>query len=476
MAIDIKVEPKEFQSVYNDVIIVLDSDKKTEPNFQYVIDVNINGTYSTRLKVQSNPQGFGVVNIAKHLQAGISSDIPSYENDTPIFNKIPNSFDLYSVKLYEEYIVEDYYYTVTNLGGQANFIFTNPHSFNVGDSVNITGSMPVYNGYQTVLTKTATSIQTTRTFVSHNSGNAKLSGDVSTITEDTTAVFSAAKFGINNVLDFEDVQAWDSSDYTLQSGTYGKFLTNLPTTYYSRLDDNITMNVRANVTSVANYLRVVTNLGTYDFENQHNVNASDTEFLSVRVGAGDFSEDNLDGDNADSFPMFNDSTVSYTVYTIDDRGARTSEIRTFIIDRSCTNHENIKLSYLNRGGSFSPYNFGGASIKSIDVRKKSYEKNIGAYDVASNTYGYTSHDVGNTSLSTSVKNKLKLNTNFLPESIGNLIKDLIISPKVYKIDTQRVARSIDIKTSSMKIKKSSINKLISYSIDVEFSSNDVTQK
>ena len=72
MAITIKIEPKEFQSTYNEVVMVLDSTNKAKIKFQYVIDVNVEGVYSTRLKVQSNPDGFGVVNLSKHLESHIS--------------------------------------------------------------------------------------------------------------------------------------------------------------------------------------------------------------------------------------------------------------------------------------------------------------------------------------------------------------------------------------------------------------------
>ena len=58
MAITIEVEPQTFQSAYNEVMVVLNSTNKAEPKFQYVVDINVDGVFSSRLKVQSNPQGF----------------------------------------------------------------------------------------------------------------------------------------------------------------------------------------------------------------------------------------------------------------------------------------------------------------------------------------------------------------------------------------------------------------------------------
>ena len=473
--IKIKVEPQDFQSVYNEVIVVLDSNNKTEPNFQYVIDVNIDGVYSSRLKVQSNPQGFGIVNLSRHLQSVISHDKPDLTTDE-IFNLIPNSFAEYDITLSEEFIVEAPYYFVVDNGGKAQFSFTNPHGFDIGDSINIVGSLNVYDGYQTVTAETSLTLTTTRDYISPNSGIAKISGDIPTITEDVAAVFSATKYVINNVLDFVDVPNWNYEDYSLDFTTTPKFLTNLPTSYYSRLDDTMTLNIRQTESDLMKHLKVVTNLGTYYFENQHAIDISTTKFLSVKVGANDFKESALVVGSS-AFPMFDDTSLSYTVQIVeDDFISPTSELRTFTIDRSCTAHENVKLSYLNRGGSFSPFNFAGASEKSIKVKKKSYQQNYGSYNSVAKTYGHNSYDAGTTRLSTETTDKLKLNTTFLPDTIGDLIEDLIISPKVYKIDSDGLTRSVEINTSSVKLKKRTVSKLISYSLDLEYSVNNSNQK
>ena len=90
MAITIEVEPQKFQSVYNEVMIVLDSTNKAEPKFQYVIDINVNAVNVSRIKVQSNPQGYGVLNISKHLEPYVGSDIDIDNLD--IFKDLENSY------------------------------------------------------------------------------------------------------------------------------------------------------------------------------------------------------------------------------------------------------------------------------------------------------------------------------------------------------------------------------------------------
>ena len=102
MAITIELEPQEIQPAYNEVTLVLDSTKKAEPKFQYVIDVNVGGNYSSRLKVQSNPQGFGVANLSKHLESYVSSDVdfdstdikPIVNRNNMVFNDVTDSINI----------------------------------------------------------------------------------------------------------------------------------------------------------------------------------------------------------------------------------------------------------------------------------------------------------------------------------------------------------------------------------------------
>ena len=102
MAITLKVEPQDFQSAFNEVMVVLDSDKKTEKKFQYIIELSVNGTHTSTLKVQSNPDGYGVFNLGKHLESYVESVIDIADKST--FKRIDSSFTKYSIALKEEYL------------------------------------------------------------------------------------------------------------------------------------------------------------------------------------------------------------------------------------------------------------------------------------------------------------------------------------------------------------------------------------
>ena len=150
MAITILLEPQEFQPVYNEVITVLSSTNSGQPNFQYVIDVNVDGVKTSRTKVTPNPDGYGVVDLHKHLEPFVNSDIDYSETDT--FQLLPNSFIKYDIDLLEEYRVELSYSSVGSDGsGNARYTFPTDHYLQVGDVISITNStVSAYNGIQTV--------------------------------------------------------------------------------------------------------------------------------------------------------------------------------------------------------------------------------------------------------------------------------------------------------------------------------------
>ena len=104
MAITIKLQPQLWQPTYNPIILVLDSDKKSETNFQYLVDLYVDGTLSSTLNVSSNPDGYGVIDLHKHIEQHITYDLET-DLSGSLFQQIPNSYKSYSVVLSEEYDV-----------------------------------------------------------------------------------------------------------------------------------------------------------------------------------------------------------------------------------------------------------------------------------------------------------------------------------------------------------------------------------
>ena len=441
MAITIKVQPQEAQSAYNEVIVVLDSTKSGQEKFQYVVDISVNGDFTSRLKIQSNPQGYGVVNISKHLEGFISSDLDLSNKE--IFKQIKSSFALYDVSIKEEYLLISDFSSVQTNGGFAWVVLTDINTrYNVGDFITLTGSgIPHYNGVQEITDVGVfagfTRLTTTRTYTSTDTlgGTLQLTSETATVDDASEVVFND-KVAMNNVVNWNKVPEWSLTDYTLDTTNKGKFLTNLPATFSTGLEDRFTVNFYNVVDNDARYLKIVSNLGTFYVDNDYAVSSSDPErlILSAGVGAFDIINTTLSVTlPSNPQPVIDLTTKSYTVALVNASLVETSETLTFNIDRYCKKYDGFRLMYLNRGGSFSTFNFTLAHTKAVNVKRKTFEQNYGSYDSVSNTYGWNTYDRGTTIIDTEVEESFTINSDYVSETVGDTLADLIQSPEVYHL-------------------------------------------
>jgi len=108
MITTINYAPSYLQGVYNPIIWSVTSDEIAQPNFSYVFDVYINGTFEIRLKVKPNPSGAGMIDVSQICQAYLKNDIiPETTIDTTtyafLFADNTNSSLHLLVKVGEEY-------------------------------------------------------------------------------------------------------------------------------------------------------------------------------------------------------------------------------------------------------------------------------------------------------------------------------------------------------------------------------------
>ena len=138
MSISILLEPQNFQPVYNEIITVLDSTNKAETNFEYIIDISVDGVSTSQMKVTSNPEGYGVLDLHRHLEGFVSHDIDT--TDLATFQLIPNSFIKYSIALSESYLINVDYTVVNDSGGFARYNCSTAHGLQIGDKIIIANS------------------------------------------------------------------------------------------------------------------------------------------------------------------------------------------------------------------------------------------------------------------------------------------------------------------------------------------------
>lgn len=434
MAISILKQPQVFTPVYNPIMIILDSDKKSETNFQYIIDVLINGTEESRLKVQSTPDGYGVVNIQKHVEPFVTFDLSHTETD--IFQKIPNSYTKYSVALSEEYLVINPFTGVTNNSSNTQYDFSNIHYYEVGDKVNISGSSYAsYDGVQTVdSVPNNMSIVTTTTYVSGATGNITRADSSNTIITGSTAI-SGSTYANNTALKWLNYPSFLNSDYTLGTGTTGEFLSSIPRELTVRTDDRLWMNFYNGVSNEGLYLKVVSDTGTFHITNPYYTSNDTQKFIQVGVGPWNLNNSgNTVSVISGALPIVNQFTTQYTVTLINGFSADTSETLTFnMFPQPCTRFDNHKMIYLDHKGSWQSVNFQLANKKKVSTKKTDYIANYGGYNASTNEWTYNSYDRGKSRLDTDITESYTIQTDWVDEATGSQVIELIQSPEVYHL-------------------------------------------
>ena len=241
MAIEIKIEPQEFQTVYNPIRLVLDSTSKGNPKFTYLVDILIDGDFKSQIEVENNLDGYGVVDLHKHIEPFVSFNVPT--PTTEILEKIADSYTGYSVELAESYVLNTSFDSVFNNAGTgfAQFNFVTENYYEVGDVITIKGTNnTLYDGEVTVTAIGNYFVVTDTAYINTAiGGTTRADGGVTKI--DSDVVMTGDKFAFNGVLDWVDVPNWDYTDYTTNPS---KFLCTLPLEGNKvRMDDLLYCNI-----------------------------------------------------------------------------------------------------------------------------------------------------------------------------------------------------------------------------------------
>ncbi len=432
--ITIKLEPQPFQPVYNELILVLDSTKKTEESFLFIVDVNIDGVFSSRLKISPNLDGYGVVDLHRHIEPYISFNLD--HDETKTFQTMVDSFTKYDVTLSEQYI-NDMTASANDNAGSVRWSSPN-HGLDVGDRIRISNStVPAYDGIHTVTSVVNTNQFDTSITYTSNAIADVVKADGSTTIYPSTSVMSGDKFAVNSALPFLDVSGFDYEDFVLEPTTPGRFLSTIPTTNkLVNIHDRIWSNHYNELSELmtASWLKVVSDRGEFRIQNPYNTSTDITKFLTTGIGPWNILNTSDSVTTVSGLlPMISENTASYTVQMLDMTLAPTSEEITFVLDKPCTRFENFRMVYLDRFGSFLSVNFDLANKKKVKVKRKTYQKNFGSYNPTTNTYGWNSYDRGRTHLDADISESFSIQTNYVNEDIGQQVLDLIQSPEVYHL-------------------------------------------
>lgn len=474
MSISILEEPQRFQPVYNEVVLVLDSTLKTEEAFQFIIDITVNGTYSSRMKVAPNPDGYGVVDMHRHLESYCSYNLDV--SDTEIFQQMTDSFCKYSVALKEEYVFIGSGSVASNFGGNIQVSNSTPHGLSIGDKVIVSGStVPAYDGITTVVSVISSTVVELDVTYTANAVLDYQRVDGATATIDSATVMSQDKFAVNAVEEWVDVPNFDYTDYVMSTSPLGNFLSTLPSSNETRLEDRFYSNVFNDTEMTISYLAIVSDNGIFRIPNAYSTPTDANKFLTVSLSPYLLNNTTdtvtvLSG----SLPIVDANTTSYTAVLWDSTFNPVSETFTFNVDASCNNFEIYRMIYLDPYGSFLNVNFELPTFENTAVRRTNYKQSYGSYNGSS--YGWQSMDRGVSRLDTEIKESYKISTGWLDNQVASQVRDLLLSPEVYHLDENGLLRAVEVKTSGLRTKTQARNKTFNYSLTFEYANNNTRQR
>lgn len=489
MAISISGSPQSFQPVFNPLYYYVDSTNKSETGFQYIADLYSAGTstrFSRQMTFPAPVTGYGEFGINQILQSQVSFNLNQDATGSTINNEAVVNYQMifgeqYLVQWdYNDYLNSFAIYTGTTYPNSYLLSGDTAHIFSVGDLIQVnpaSGSPTTLTGVHTVVeVPSAVEVILGTTFVAGPtlSGTAYYADERLTQFTGLTSATTATAF--NGVVGHKLFKDYDYTDYIINTGNTGQFLTNIPNNYTVRTDSSGWFNCYFSAASEANYaLRIITSTGNnVRIQTSHSQIANKAQYFGVfpkQLNASTL----LSGTQ----PVIDTSVTVYTAYTEDlTTSARTSEIKIFNVDNKCTKFGVFELLFMDKLGSFISKAFEYNNTKSISVNRSEYQKFIGG--LSAGKYSYSSVDRGRTNINTYDITELTLNTGWLTEDEANYLSELYSSPEVYlKIQNDVTGTDefwpVIVTTNSLEIPKYYNKRNIQYSITIQYAFNNPSQ-
>jgi hypothetical protein len=482
MSISIKYQLPSLAPAYNQMIISLTSSIQSKENFNFVGDVFVRGVQVSRMKIPVNPQGYGVFDIHRQVENGVSYDF----NPTSFgFNTATNSGCSYSVEFGEEYRevfeFEDNYAASGSKLGFVGYDNEPKPNFTTGQTINIKQTFgatnPQYDGTTTVvsLTKTGTKwyLVTPKDFGSSTppeSGKITLSDYKLSYNTTSSNVLGLA---FNGVYGFESFIDYNKSKYIPSTTTPSNFLTTLPENYEVRLDSNMWINAFKESALTQKNMYIKSNRGTFKM-----ISSKSANFTQIGVGPKQLiaAESLMFPLGTASFPILDSTSTEYEFWMTnisDIKDMRTYKVK--INQDRCTRYKKIQLLFLDKMGSFIPYTFDLVHNHMKEVNRTEYKQTYGSYAPASQNWGYNSWDRGTHTLQTQTTHMYTIHTDWLDQKTSDYLSVLFESPVVYWYDEGKW-RAINIKINDSIVPQVINQQIIKQSLTFGISQKDSSQR
>lgn len=484
-------QPQDLTTAYNEVYFTLISDLRTKDNFLYNVNVNANGELASKLNIVTNPNGYGEFDIQRILKQFIDSNfqpnalIPFRSRESLV------KYDLdFSVKFRDTFRFEDNF---VSPGNQLAFWGMTESYFKPGDDIYVSQDVGYvhidYEGHS-VVTEAGWSasgvwgsdgyyVMTSTSF----QGNAP--ANPGSIVLDNAELFNIEnvgsvddKFVFNGRIDWDSFIDTDFTDYIMGTSS-GKFMSNVPNGYNLNDGDRMFLLAYSDNDSDMRYLNIETDNGRFVMTNPYYKASTEDKDKLISFPVGPHCLNNgvwsvLSG----SLPILDDSIKEYSVYLSSTLGGgdsnRSSEIKTFSYNQSnCSLYETVQIIFLDKLGSYIPFDFTLRNTENVNITRKEYTKNYGGYSPTKSGYHYNTHDRGNKQLGNVYDTTYKLRSDYINQDTYDFLAEMIYSPDVYMLKDGKMYGVI-LTTNSYEMKKR-IDGLLRIDIDVKMAHKNYTQ-
>jgi len=419
---------------YNPLRYYIDSDKKNEKAFRYIVEVFAVGTATKLFEKKYAPRpsdGYAEIDISRDVQNFLSAHTPFPNSD---YQNAPEHYLKYDIKFGEEYIVawnfSDYVFD-SGLTGFNQTPNVTVHPFAVGDQVRVELNT-TYNDFRDALNGlfTITSVPDNYTVVTQlpwiGSGGAT-PGKIYYADNRKSRFLNLTrqtKLSTANIaIPLKDMNTFTGSQFLLNDLVQGLFLTNMP---------RIVSQNDSQENWLAFYNDYVSQTLRLTFEND----LGDIAYRSItcttangiiQVASGLANMGTLTVDSG-TLPIVKDDATIVNVYLTNTSDDKVSETITYQIDRRC-NISDYEIVFMDRLGTFANFAMQLRAYEKGNVNRLTYNKQFGnevAGLVVFNTYesGTTTYHVDDT-------REVSLNTNYMTDAESVYFDELLTSGYTY---------------------------------------------
>ena len=405
MAITINQEPTTPNMSNADLLYVVDSTQKSQPQFQYVLDIqDENKTTLQRVKQQPNPSGYGVFNVGRILMNYVSPD--------PVWKTQQFATSSFANKEFWAAFGEQYGTSTSS-------------SISTYNGINATPSQaPAKSG--------SYALTATDGLVEPNAGYWNFPYTSYVYLENASAYTTFShQAALTNAPTTQKIQDGEYATVSLYNGNFDEDVADAQDIAY------VIINV---------YNSAGSNIQNYQYENEDSngggPRASMAELWSavaanqdqgtnlIHVGVG---PQNID----DNGTALNAAWSYYTVKFVgqgDDNLENSGGVYaqfTFQKDTANCDYPGIRFAWKNEFGVWDYYTAKLAENSNVQIERNSYNASFVDYSTGTTTVPYNSENRGNTQFYNSLTQRRTVNTDYLDQADADWLRELFYSTAVY---------------------------------------------